>query len=121
MQKNYKIKVYYLSVHVNIVQLVDTQVHRDYQRIKISVTNKDRVEYLGKLLNNVKQSGNTLILVDRISAGEMLQELIPDSICKKGDVKLKDRKEAYDEINEGTNPWLLLRMVLRRWELIFHF
>ena len=24
----------------------------------------------------------------------------------KGDVKLKDRKEAYDEINEGTNPLL---------------
>ena len=33
----------------------------------------------------------------------MLQELIPIHILK-GDVKLKDRKEAYDEINEGTNP-----------------
>ena len=48
--------------HVNIVQLVDTQVHRDYQsELKYLVTNKDRVEYLGKLLNNVKSSGNTLI------------------------------------------------------------
>ena len=93
--------------HVNIVQLVDTQVHRDYQsELKYLVTNKDRVEYLGKLLNNVKSNGNTLILVDRISAGEMLQELIPDRTFVKGDVKLKDRKEAYDEINEGTNPWL---------------
>ena len=33
----------------------------------------------------------------------MLQELIPIHVPKKGDVKLKDRKEAYDEINEGTN------------------
>jgi len=90
--------------HVNIVQLVDTQVHRDYQsELKYLVTNPDRVEYLGKLLNNVKQSGNTLILVDRISAGEMLQELIPGSTFVKGDVKLKDRKEAYDEINTGDN------------------
>jgi len=90
--------------HVNVVQLVDTQVHRDYQsELKYLVTNQDRIAYLGKLLNKVKESGNTLILVDRISAGEMLQELIPGSVFVKGDVKLKDRKEAYDEINEGTN------------------
>jgi len=90
--------------HVNIVQLVDTQVHNDYQsELKYLVSNEARLEYLAKLLNNVKQSGNTLILVDRISAGEKLQELIPNSTFVKGDVKLKDRKEAYDEINEGTN------------------
>jgi superfamily II DNA or RNA helicase len=90
--------------HVNVVQLIDTVEHRDYQsELKYLVTNQPRINYIGKLLNNVKQSGNTLILVDRISAGEMLQELIPGSTFVKGDVKLKDRKEAYDEINEGTN------------------
>jgi superfamily II DNA or RNA helicase len=90
--------------HVNVVQLMDTVSHSDYQsELKYLVTNKERIEYIGKLLNNVKQSGNTLILVDRISAGEMLAELIPESTFVKGDVKLKDRKEAYDEINEGTN------------------
>ena len=90
--------------HVNIVQLVDTQVHRDYQsELKYLVTNQDRIAYIGKLLNKVKDEGNTLILVDRISAGEMLQELIPGSVFVKGDVKLKDRKEAYDDINTGTN------------------
>ena len=90
--------------HVNIVQLVDTQVHTDYQsELKYLVTNDDRISYMASLLNKVKQSGNTLILVDRISAGEKLQELIPGSTFVKGDVKLKDRKEAYDEINEGTN------------------
>jgi len=90
--------------HVNIVQLVDTQVHTDYQsELKYLVTNDDRISYMASLLNKVKQSGNTLILVDRISAGEKLQQLIPGSTFVKGDVKLKDRKEAYDEINEGTN------------------
>jgi superfamily II DNA or RNA helicase len=58
---------------------------------------------LSELLNKIKASGNTLILVDRISAGEKLQKSIPGSQFVKGDVKLKDRKEAYDEINEGTN------------------
>ena len=90
--------------HVNVVQLLDTVVHRDYQsELKYLVTNEDRIKYIASLLNKVKQSGNTLILVDRISAGEKLQELIPGSTFVKGDVKLKDRKEAYDEINEGTN------------------
>jgi len=90
--------------HVNIVQLIDTPVHSNYQEeLKYLVTNDQRVDYLGKLANKIKQSGNTLILVDRISAGEKLQALIPDSVFVKGDVKLKDRKEAYDEINEGTN------------------
>ena len=92
------------QVHVNIVQLVDIVEHRDYQsELKYLTTNEKRLEYIGKLLNTIKESGNTLILVDRISAGEMLQELIPDSVFVKGDVKLKDRKEAYDDINEGTN------------------
>jgi superfamily II DNA or RNA helicase len=92
------------NCHVNVVQLIDTVEHRDYQsELKYLVTNKERIDYLASLLNRVKESGNTLILVDRISAGEMLQELIPGSTFVKGDVKLKDRKEAYDEINEGTN------------------
>jgi superfamily II DNA or RNA helicase len=90
--------------HVNVVQLMDLLEFRDYQsELKYLVTDKKRIEYIGKLLNGVKDSGNTLILVDRISAGELLQELIPGSTFVKGDVKLKDRKEAYDEINEGTN------------------
>jgi superfamily II DNA or RNA helicase len=94
--------------HVNVVQLLDTVEHRDYQsELKYLVTNEDRIKYIGKLLNNIKQTGNTLILVDRISAGELLQELIPDSVFVKGDVKLTDRKEAYDEIKEGTNKVII--------------
>jgi len=90
--------------HVNIVQLIDTVAHTNYQEeLKYLTTNTKRIEYIGKLLNSVKESGNTLILVDRISAGEMLQELIPGSTFVKGDVKLKDRKDAYDEINTADN------------------
>jgi superfamily II DNA or RNA helicase len=94
--------------HVNIVQLIDTVVHRGYQEeLKYLVTNQDRIEYLGKLLNTVKESGNTLILVDRISAGEELQKLIPNSTFISGAVKVKDRKETYDTIREGTNEVII--------------
>ena len=94
--------------HVNVVQLIDTVSHNGYQEeLKYLVTNKARIEYLGKLLNTVKQSGNTLILVDRISAGELLAELIPDSTFISGSVKVKDRKETYDTIKEGTNEVII--------------
>ena len=94
--------------HVNVVQLIDTQVHRDYQsELKYLVTNEDRIEYIGKLISKVKDSGNTLILVDRISAGEKLLELLPEATFIKGDVKLKDRKETYDTIKEGTNEVII--------------
>jgi superfamily II DNA or RNA helicase len=96
------------NCHVNVVQLIDTVAHSDYQsELKYLVTNKDRVEYMASLLNNVSQSGNTLILVDRISAGEMLAELIPNSTFVSGSVKVKDRKETYDTIREGTNEVII--------------
>ena len=96
------------NCHVNVIQLIDTVAHKNYQEeLKYLVTNKDRVKYIGKLLDTISNSGNTLILVDRISAGEMLQDLIPNSVFVKGDVKLKDRKEAYDEIKEATNKVII--------------
>ena len=58
-------------------------------------------------MNQVKQSGNTLILVDRISAGELLQELIPGSTFISGSVKVTARKETYDTIREGTNEVII--------------
>ena len=36
-------------------QLIDTQVHSDYQsELKYLVTNKERIEYLSKLLHKVQ-------------------------------------------------------------------
>jgi superfamily II DNA or RNA helicase len=92
------------NCHVNIMQLIDVVSHRDYQsELKYLVTDDRRVEYLASELNRIRESGNTLILVDRVSAGKKLQELIPDSTFISGEVKVKDRKETYDEIQDATN------------------
>ena len=92
------------NCHVNVVQLIDTPIHTNYQEeLKYLVTNKDRVKYIGKMIKTIRDSGNTLVLIDRISSGEKLQEQIPDSVFIKGDVKLADRKEQYDEVKEATN------------------
>ena len=94
--------------HVNICQLIDTQAHSDYQsELKYLVTNQARIEYIAKLMNNVRQEGNTLILVDRISAGQLLAELIPNSTFVSGAFKVKDRKETYDTIREGDNEVII--------------
>ena len=96
------------NCHVNVVQLIDTVAHAGYQEeLKYLTTNTQRIEYMAKLLTTVSQTGNTLILVDRISAGEALQELIPDSTFVSGAVKVKDRKETYDTIREGTNEVII--------------
>jgi len=96
------------NCHVNICQLLDTVAHRNYQEeLKYLVSNKDRITYIAKMMNNIKQTGNTLILVDRISAGEELQKLIPGSTFVSGAVKVKDRKETYDTIREGTNEVII--------------
>jgi len=96
------------NCHVNIMQIIDTVAHRDYQsELKYLVTNETRVNYIAKVLNKIKESGNTLILIDRISAGELLHERIENSIFIKGDVKLKDRKIAYDGIQDATNSVII--------------
>ena len=94
--------------HVNVCQLIDVVAHSDYQsELKYLTTNKERLEYIGKMMNKVSQTGNTLILVDRISAGETLRDLMPGSTFISGAVKIKDRKETYDTIREGTNEVII--------------
>tara|TARA_B100000424_G_scaffold114850_1_gene86599 strand:+ start:425 stop:1891 length:1467 start_codon:yes stop_codon:yes gene_type:complete len=96
------------SCHVNILQLIDIQVHKDYQsELKYLVTNEDRIKYFGNLINNIQKSGNTLILVDRIAAGESLQNIIKDSIFINGDVKLQERSQAYDNIQDSDNQVII--------------
>ena len=90
--------------HVNVVQLIDTEVHRTYQEeLKYLVTTPGRLKYIAKLISKIKDTGNTLILIDRLIAGEKLSKLIPDSVFIKGETKLQDRKDQYDEISSANN------------------
>ena len=85
--------------HVNVVQLIDHVEYRSYQEeLKYLLGNEDRLDYISKLITKVKDSGNTLVLVDRIAPGKMLEELIPNSVFVSGATKAKDRKDEYDEI-----------------------
>ena len=86
------------NLHVNVLQLVDSQEFKSYaEELKYLVTNKERITYIADLIKNISQTGNTLILVNRIDTGNSLVELIEDSVFISGEVKGEKRKEEYNE------------------------
>ncbi len=95
--------------HVNIVQLQDDVEFNNYQsELKFLTENEKRLDAIADLINKVKDSGNTLILVDRISAGKLIQQKLNSLLEKSGEktdvafisgeMKITERKEEYDEV-----------------------
>jgi superfamily II DNA or RNA helicase len=92
------------NCHVNIVQLLDVKDFGSYpDELKYLVTDEDRMIYVSKLIKSIAESGNTLVLVNRIDSGKFLINEIPDAVFISGEVKTKDRKEEYDEIKTSDN------------------
>ena len=90
--------------HVNVVQMKEITEYNNYQsELSYLTTNKPRIEYVSELIKKISLSGNTLVLVDRIKGGQMICDNIPNSQFVSGEMKSIDRKDAYDDINEGTN------------------
>ena len=94
--------------HVNIVQLKDKREFKDYQaELKFLTTDSLRLDTIARLIDKIKDSGNTLILVDRITAGKELVERLPGSVFVSGETKLTERKEEYDEIRTSDHKILV--------------
>jgi len=92
------------NCHVNIIQTAEWKEFGSYpEELKYLVTNEDRMLYISNLIKTISQSGNTLVLVDRIESGRIITSSIEDSVFISGEVKTKDRKEEYDEIKTSTN------------------
>jgi superfamily II DNA or RNA helicase len=86
------------NLHVNILQMIDLPEFKSYaEELKYLVTNKDRMEYIAKLIKGLSESGNTLILVNRIDSGKQLIELLDDAVFISGEVKGTKRQEEYKE------------------------
>lgn len=85
--------------HVNIVQLLDHKEFTSYQtELKYLLENTDRLDYISTLIERIRQSGNTLILIDRVAAGQALVERVRDAVFVSGATKSGDRQEEYDEV-----------------------
>ena len=96
------------NCNVNILQTLETKQFSNYQEeLKWLTTDDKRMNYIAQTINTIASSGNTLILVDRISAGEMLEKKLPDSVFISGSTKTLDRKEQYDEVKLAKNKIII--------------
>ena len=91
--------------HVNIVQLVDHQEHTNYQsELKYLLEEPGRLDAMAQLIQQVNSTGNTLVLVDRVAAGQALvQRLGERAVFVSGATKAKDRQDEYDQVAEATD------------------
>ena len=87
------------NCHVNVLQLVDHVEYRDYQsELRYLLETEARLDYIAKLVESIRKTGNTLVLVDRIAPGRALIGKIKDAVFVSGGTKADDRKEQYDDI-----------------------
>ena len=96
------------KLNINILQTKDVEEFRNYQEeYTWLVTNNNRLDWIGNKIKEFSQAGNTLVLINRIDTGNKLMERIPDASFVKGDVKLDDRKDQYDEIKHADNKIII--------------
>jgi len=96
------------NCHVNVLQTQDHPQFKTYgEELKWLTTDDTRMTWVSRTIESIATSGNTLILVDRISAGEILEKKIKDAVFVSGATKNTDRKEQYDEVSTATNKVII--------------
>jgi len=91
--------------HVNIVQLVDYVEYKDYQsELKYLLEESGRLDTIADLVTRVNETGNTLVLVDRVAAGTALVERLGDrAVFVSGATKGTKRQAEYDAVATATD------------------
>ncbi len=91
------------NCEVNILQLIDLKEYPNYQsELTYLVTDKQRLDYMATMIDKLSENGNTLVLVDRIKAGNGLLERLGDNaVFVSGSMKSKDRKDEYDDVADA--------------------
>jgi superfamily II DNA or RNA helicase len=92
------------NCHVNIVQLTDYVEYKDYQQeLRYLLETDTRLDYISEVINRIAESGNTLVLIDRVGPGKELANKINNAVFVSGATKAKARKDEYDEIATSTD------------------
>jgi len=96
------------NCNVNVLQTQDHPEFKNYQEeLKWLTTDETRMSWIAKTIADIATTGNTMILVDRISAGELLEKKIPDSVFISGSTKNTERKEHYDEVSTAQHKVII--------------
>jgi superfamily II DNA or RNA helicase len=93
------------DLDINILQLQDGVLgFSSYaQELKWLVTDPKRIDQISNIVKGLSNSGNTLVLIDRIATGEMLMERNPDWVFISGEMKTNDRQKEYDDVSDANN------------------
>jgi superfamily II DNA or RNA helicase len=93
------------NCHVNIVQLIDHVEYKEYQsELKYLLEESGRLDAMSGLIKTINETGNTLVLVDRVAAGHALVERLGDkAVFVSGATKSKDRQSEYAEVADATD------------------
>ena len=93
------------DLDINILQLQDGVLgFNSYaQELKWLVTDPKRIDQVSSIVKGLSNSGNTLLLIDRIATGEMLMERNPDWVFISGEMKTTDRQKEYDDVSDADN------------------
>jgi superfamily II DNA or RNA helicase len=90
--------------HVQILQTQEVKEFKNYQsELSYLVTDSDRLDWIGTQIETMRKTGNTLILVDRITTGQELIARINDAVFVSGNTKASQRKEEYDEVADASD------------------
>jgi len=102
------------NCHVNIKQLQDERIFTNYQsELKYLLSDEDRLDQIAGMISDIALTGNTLVLVDRVSAGKDITDRIQRNnvwlslqdhvVFVSGATKTDKRKEEYDKIKDASN------------------
>ena len=90
--------------YVNIMQLQDGKEFTNYQsELKHLLEDSERLDKIASLISGINDTGNTLILVDRVNAGKEIVNRLPGSVFVSGATNMNERKEEYDEVATSSN------------------
>ena len=91
--------------HVNIVQLIDHVEYSNYQsELKYLLEEKGRLDAMAGLILQINETGNTLVLVDRVAAGtELVSRLGDKAVFVSGATKSKTRQNEYDMVADSVD------------------
>jgi len=88
--------------NVTVLQTQETKQFGTYQdEVKYLTTDETRLKWLANTITEISKSGNTLVMVDRIETGKILYNQLSNAIFISGDMKSKERREHYKDMNFG--------------------
>lgn len=119
-----------IEIQIQAEELIENEVMARPEIFMVKTTCPDTFDYpsandLGIVHNDIRnkqikeiaekyiaEEGYVCILVKNIEHGELLEEMIPDSVFLRGENKLKDRTQVIKDFDEGKIKCLIASSIL---------